>query len=268
MGVVEVERSEHVALVRLNRPEARNALDPEMVVALGDTWESLRADDDVRVCVLSAAASSCFCAGFDLGTFVPLLTGGPPADHWGERIAADPTAAAARATLRDIELGKPLIAAVNGHAVGGGLELMLASDLRVVADTARLGAGAVNLGLILTMGGTARLARQLHAPFAAELLLTGAPISAAQALAGGLINRVEAADDVLSVALELAAAIAANAPLAVRAACDIIRSAGELTDTELLALERRRGHEVQQTLDAVEGPRAFMAKRPARFLGR
>ena len=268
MDVVEVERSEHIALVRLNRPEARNALDPELVVALGDTWESLRADDSTRVCVLSAAPCSSFCAGFDLATFVPLLTGSPPRDQWGERIAADPTAAAARAILCDVDLGKPLIAAVNGHAVAGGLELMLAADLRVVADTARLGTGAVNMGLIPTMGGTARLAHQVHAAFAAELLLTGASITAAQALAAGLINRVVPTEDVLNVALELATAIAANAPLAVRAAREIVRSADELTATELLGLERRLGHELEQTLDAVEGPRAFMEKRPARFLGR
>lgn len=124
------------------------------------------------------------------------------------------------------------------------------------------------MGLILTMGGTARLARQVHTTFAAELLLTGTPITAAQALAAGLINRVVATEDVLSVALELASTIAANAPLAVRAAREILRSAGELTATELLAMERRRGHELERTLDAVEGPLAFTEKRPARFLGR
>ena len=268
MAVVEVERSGHVALVRLNRPEARNALDPEMVVALGDTWDSLRADDDVRVCVLNGAPCSSFCAGFDLATFVPLLTGSPPGDRWGERIAADPTAAAARATLRDTDLGKPLIAAVNGHAVAGGLELMLASDLRVVADTARLATGAVNLGLIPTMGGTARLALQVHRAFAAELLLTGAPVTAAQAFEAGLINRVVPPDDVLDVAMEMAVTIAANAPLAVRAAREIVRSASELDETGLLSLERDRGHELERTLDAVEGPRAYLERRPARFVGR
>lgn len=268
MAVVEVERSEHVALVRLNRPEARNALDPEMVIALGETWDSLRGDDDIRVCVLNGSPCSSFCAGFDLATFVPLLTGSPPADRWGERIATDPTAAAARATLRHADLGKPLIAAVNGHAIAGGLELMLAADLRVVADTARLATGAVNVGLIPTMGGTARLALQVHRAFAAELLLTGAPVTASQALEAGLINRVVPAGDVLDVAMELALVIAANAPLAVRAARDIVRSATELGETELLALERDRGHELERTLDAVEGPRAYLERRPARFLGR
>lgn len=268
MSVVELQRSGPVAVVTLNRPEARNALDPEMIVRLGRAWDEVRDDAGVRVCVLTAAPGPSFCAGFDLATFLPLLTGGPPTDEWGELIAADPSAAAAAATLRHGDLGKPLIAAVNGHAIAGGLELLLTADLRVLAEDARIGAGAVNVGMILTMGGTARLALQTHAALAAELLLTGSLVDAPTALAAGLVNRVVPSAEVLTVALSLAATIAANAPLAVRAAREIVRAAPALSAAALFELERLRGEELAATADAVEGPLAFVEKRPANFLGR
>lgn len=268
MPVVEVERADHVTVVRLNRPQARNAMNPELIVALADTWERLAGDDDVRVVVLTGAPSSTFCAGFDLGSFIPLMTGArEPVDEWDHRIAADP-GLAGRATLRDLDLGKPLVVAANGHAIAGGMELLLAADLRVVADGARLGLSEVRLGLIPAMGGTARLARQLPPALASELLLTAAPITAAQALAAGLVNRVVPADEVLATALELAGAIAANAPLAVRAARAVIRAAGDLTESAALDLERRHSDTLARTADAVEGPRAFLEKRPPRFEGR
>ncbi len=265
---VTVELREHVAVVTLQRPAARNAMNPQMIVQLADAWERLRDDPEVWVCVVTGAAGTTFCSGFDLGTFIPIMTGSrAPVDEWDHRVAADP-GLAGRATLRDLDLGKPLVAAANGHAIAGGMELLLAADLRVLAEGARLGLSEVKLGLIPAMGGTARLGRQLPPALAAELLLTGAPMLADAALAAGLVNRVVPASDVLGVALEFAEAIAANAPLAVRAAREVLRASGDLTETEALVLERRRSDELARTADAVEGPRAFLEKRPPRFEGR
>lgn len=267
MAVLDVERRDHLAIVTLNRVEARNALNPELVVTLARTWRELAADDAVWVVVLTGAPGSTFCAGFDLATFIPLMTRSrEPVDEWDRIVAAD-LGVAGVATLRDFDLGKPLVVAANGHAIAGGMELLLAADLRVAAAGARLGLSEVALGLIPAMGGTARLGRHLPPPLAAELLLTARPVSAETALEWGLLNRVAPAEGVLDVAVELAQAIAANAPLAARAARRVLRSSGDLSTEEALALEARLSAELATTADAVEGPRAFLDKRPARFTG-
>lgn len=266
-AVVTVERRDRIAVVTLNRPAARNAMNPELVVTLAGTWRALAADDDVWVVVLTGAAGSTFCAGFDLAGFIPLMTRSrEPVDEWDRIVAAD-LAIAGVATLRDFDLGKPLIVAANGHAIAGGMELLLAADLRVAAAGAKLGLSEVALGLIPAMGGTARLGRHLPPPLAAELLLTAKPITAETALEWGLLNRVAPAERVLDTALELAASIAANAPLAARAARRVLRRSADLSAEEALALEARLSAELAATADAVEGPRAFVEKRPPRFTG-
>ena len=268
MAVLEIEQNDGIALVRLNRSEARNALNPELIVALAACWEKLGMDDDIRVVVLSGAAGSTFCAGFDLSSFIPLFTGArAPADDWDHAIVNDP-GLPGRATLRDFDLGKPLIVAANGHAMAGGMEMLLAGDLRVVATGARLGLPEVKLGLIPAMGGTARLPRLVSPALAAEMLLTGNPIEADAALAAGLVNYVVSAGKVEAVALELAATIAANAPLAVKAARKVMRQGGDLSEAEALALESAETAILVGTEDAREGPRAFMEKRPPVFKGR
>ncbi|MDP6831368.1 MAG: enoyl-CoA hydratase-related protein [Alphaproteobacteria bacterium] len=268
MSVLDVEFSDGIALVRLNRPEARNALNPELIVALANCWLQLRDDDSVRVVVLTGAAGSTFCAGFDLGSYIPLLTGArQAADEWDRAVLAEPDLPA-RATLRDLDIGKPLIVAANGHAIAGGMEMLLAGDLRVAASGARLGLSEVKLGLIPAMGGTARLTRLVSPALAAEMLLTGNPIDADGALAAGLVNYVVAAEKVEEIALELAATIAANAPLAVQAARKVMRQAADLSEAEALALESAESKVLAGTEDAQEGPRAFMEKRPPVFKGR
>ncbi len=268
MGVVETYVSEHVAVVALNRPEARNALDPELIVALADTWDRLAGDDAVRVVVITAATGSTFCAGFDLAETIPLITGAAePSTPAGEAIVAD-QGLLGRATLRDVDLGKPVIAAVSGHAIAGGMELMLAADLRIVARGVKLGLSEVALGLIPAMGGTARLGRHLPLAVAQELLLTGKPLTSDQLAPYGLINRLEPADNVRPVAMELAATIAANAPLAVRAARRVLRASADLSEADALAMEAAESDALGQTADAREGPRAFVEKRPPVFQGR
>lgn len=268
MAVVETYVSEHIGVVTLNRPEARNALDPELIVALGGVWDEMATSGDVRVVVVTGAAGSAFCAGFDLAKTIPLITGNrEPIDEWDRAVVDDP-GLLGKATLRDVDLGKPLIAAVAGHAIAGGMELMLAADLRVVARGVRLGLSEVGLGLIPAMGGTARLGRHLPQALAMELLLTAKPVRSDRLLPTGLINRHEPAENVVPAAMELAATIAANAPLAVAAARKVIRASAELTEAEALALEQAESEKLGTTEDAREGPRAFLEKRPPVFQGR
>ena len=206
MNLLDVEIADHIAVVRLNRPASRNALNAELVVRLAETWEGLSADADVRVIVLTGTGESTFCAGFDLASLIPLITGTrAPADAWDEAVqAGGGLALAGRATLRDCDPGRPIIVAANGHAIAGGFELLLAGDLRIVAAGARLGLSEVRLGLIPAMGGTARLARQMPPALAAEMLLTGNPVSAERALAAGFLNRVAPAAEVMNIAMEYA----------------------------------------------------------------
>jgi len=268
MSVLDVNVSQSIAVVTLNRPEARNALSPELVVRLARTWKAIRDDADIRAVVLTGAPGSTFCAGFDLARTIPLITGvRAPADEWDEALLSD-WALAGRACLRDFDLKKTLIVAANGHAIAGGMELLRAGDLRVLANKALLGLSEVKVGLIPAMGGTATLIRHMPRALAAEMLLTGDVISADRAFAVGFVNRVVEADAVLATAKELARTIAANAPLAIAAARDLLRTSFDQTEAEALDCETTLSARLAKTADAVEGPRAFLEKRSPVFKGR
>jgi enoyl-CoA hydratase len=268
MTVLVVEINQNIATVTLNRPEARNALSPELIVRLCDVWDHIANDEDIRAVVLTGAPGSTFCAGFDLARSIPILTGAKkPEDEWEEKFASN-VSLARKATLRDFDPGKPLIVAANGHAIAGGMEMLLAGDLRVVAAGAKLGLSEVKLGLIPGMGGTAKLSRHMPGALAAELLLTGEPIVAETALTAGFVNRVVAAEETLQTAMVLARTIAANAPLAVKAARDVLRRSHDLSEEEALALEADYGESLRKTEDAIEGPRSFLEKRAPVFKGR
>ena len=229
---------------------------------------AIRDDPDIRAVVLTGAPGSTFCAGFDLAKTIPLITRArTPADEWDEALLSDWTLAG-KACLRDYDLRKPLIVAANGHAIAGGMELLRAGDLRVVASKALLGLSEVKIGLIPAMGGTATLIRHMPRALAAEMLLTGNVISADRALAVGFVNRVVEADAVLATATELARTIAANAPLAIAAARDLLRTSFDQTEAEALDDEAALSERLAKTADAIEGPRAFLEKRPPVFNGR
>ena len=267
MSVLDITSDGHVATVTLDRPEARNALNPELIIALAEAWDRLASDDAVRVIVVAAAQGTTFCSGFDLATTIPIMTGArEPADDFERRLAGD-LSLMGKATLRDFDPGKPVVAAAAGHAIAGGMELLLAADLRVVAHGVKLGLSEVALGLIPAMGGTARLARHLPRAVAMELLLTAQPRLSDALAETGLINRLVPASEVLSTAHELAEVIAANAPLAVAAARAVIRASADATEDEALAMEAERSALLAGTDDAREGPRAFMEKRTPVFRG-
>ena len=261
-------KNEHIAVVTLNRPDARNALSPELLGRLAVTWEEIKSDADIRVVVLTGSAGSTFCAGFDLALSISLLNKTREPETTWDKALFDDWTIAHKATLRGFDIERPLIVAANGHAIAGGMELLLAGDLRVVASEAKLGLSEVKLGLIPGMGGTATIRHKMSPAVAAEMLLTSNPINAEKALEAGLLNRVVPADKVLSTAMELASAIAVNPPLAVRAARHVLRRSQDISELDSLALEAQLLNDLAQTEDAIEGPRAFLEKRKPIFKGR
>ena len=260
-----LEREQHglVQVLRLNRPEAANSLNPEMLRELGRAFHESDTDDATQVLVLTGAGERIFCAGMDLRAFSESEQGSGRGSGGG---AADADAdVPAPFNFRTLP-AKPVIAAVNGAAVGGGFELALACDLVVAADTARFGLPEVKRGLIAGGGGTL-LGTRLPLSLALEVALTGELIDAQRAASWGLVNRVVPATELLDAALGLAQTIAANGPLAIRMTKELVRRA--------VLDDPRRGWATPEELtgifaseDAQEGAMAFLEKRPASWKGR
>lgn len=256
-----------IAYLVMNRPERRNALSPQMIVEMAAAWEDFRDDREARVAILTGAGDRAFCAGADLGLLIPLLSGSrKPEDEHDEALLAD-RSLMQKALLRDFELYKPVIAAVNGFALAGGTEILQATDLRIAAEHAEFGLSEVMRGIIPAGGSLVRLARQIPYCKAMQILLTGDRMSAEEAYRIGLINEVVPAAEVLDRAEALAARIAENGPLAV-AACKeaVIRTSG-LPLNDAFRIENELAGRVMRSKDAAEGPRAFMEKRKPEFRG-
>ena len=257
-----------VATFTLNRPRARNALTPELVCRLADAIADFVNDPALRVGILTGAGDKAFCAGGDLGTMLPLLSGDrQAADDWDRRVLHEPFVMAA-SSLRDYPIDKPLIGAINGACLAGGLEMLLGTDIRIAAPHAIFGLPEVRRGVIPFAGSMVRLPRQIGHAKAMELLLVGDPIDAEQAQRIGLVNHVVAADSVLSSAHEIARKIAANGPLAVQRVKHTVRAASGRPLSEGYLLEDESTRIVMASEDAREGPRAFIEKREPRFRGR
>jgi enoyl-CoA hydratase len=252
---VLVERDGPVGVVTLNRPRVLNALSPALVAELVDALGDFEADAGVRAVVLTGGASV-FAAGADIADMA-------------ERTAVDQL-------LRDqtgrwvpiTSFSKPLIAAVNGYALGGGCELALMCDLIIAGDSARFGQPEINLGIIPGAGGTQRWPRTVGKYVAMEVNLGGAPITAQRAYQLGLVNRVVPAEVTIRVAIATAAGLAAKAPLAMRLAKEAVNQALETPLRDGLAGERKSFYFLFATEDQKEGTRAFLEKRKAQFRGR
>jgi enoyl-CoA hydratase len=247
-----------VVVITLNRPEAKNALSPAMLVGMADAWQAIDDDDDVRCAILTGAGGT-FCAGMDLKAF-----GDPTANPYQDRYKDDPDLHW-KALLRHYHLRKPLICAIEGYAVAGGTELLQATDIRVAGESATMGIFEARRGLFPLGGSTVRLPRQIPYSIAMDLLLTARPVSAEEALRIGLIGYVVPDGTALDKALEIAELICANAPLAVEAIKASVRAADGRSEDEGLRFELEIGQPIFATEDAKEGSRAFAEKRPAEF---
>jgi E-phenylitaconyl-CoA hydratase len=247
---VEYEKDGRIAVFTINRPEARNALNMETLRELQEVMTDFRDDPELWVGIVTGAGEKAFCGGADIKDTLSFMK-----EHRGDPEAFPPT------IMRGLELWKPLIAAINGSAYGGGLELALACDLRIASETARLGTTEVNLGLIPGWGGTQRLPRMVPWCKAAEILLMGRVIDAQEAYRIGLVNKVVPQAEVISTAKEWAQLICQAAPLAVRAAKEAMVRGYSMSLEDGLKLENSLVTSVLGTEDFTEGTTAFVEKR-------
>jgi enoyl-CoA hydratase len=252
-----IERRGHVLVVTMNRPHARNALSGPMMAMMRQAWDEVDANPDIRVAILTGAGGA-FCAGADLKA----MTSSHPGDSFR---GGSMDLSVIDSLLKGRRLSKPLIAAVEGPAIAGGTEILQATDIRIAAQSAKFGISEARWGLFPLGGSAVRLVRQIPYTVAADLLLTGRHITAAEAQRIGLIGEVVPDGEALKRALEVAELIAANGPLAVQAILRTIRETEGMPENEAFALEAQIGMKVFMSADAKEGPRAFAEKRPAVF---
>jgi len=257
---IDYETDGHVARITINRPAAMNAIDSAHNAALEEAWRRLNEDRQIRAGVLTGAGARAFCAGADLKELIP-------SHHNAVRAGSRAPWAMGGLTLEP-HFGKPMIAAVNGHALAGGLELALACDIRVCAPNATFGLAETKWALIPGAGGTQRLPRTVPLGWAMEMILTGEPIDAETALRIGLVNRILPHDQLLERAMRLAATIASRGPLAVTAARRAILEGLTLGLAAGLSNERDHFIEIMKTADVLEGTAAFAEKRDPQYEGR
>ncbi|MGE5325770.1 MAG: enoyl-CoA hydratase-related protein [Deltaproteobacteria bacterium] len=253
-----IEKRDGIAYVTINRPEKLNALNQKVMKEIHDCFERLKDDNEVRAVIVTGAGEKAFVAGADINELaVQAPLGGRETSLSGQR------------TLDLIEnLGKPVLAAVNGFALGGGCELAMACTLRIASENARLGQPEVKLGIIPGYGGTQRLPRLVGKGRAMELILTGEPIPAQEAYRIGLVNQVVPLKDLMATAEALARKMMANGPVALRLAMEAVNHGMEMTEAEGQFLEATLFGLCCSTEDKNEGTRAFLEKRPPKFVGR
>ena len=255
MSAVRYEVADHIGVITIDRPEARNAVNGDVASGIETAIDELEADEDTWVGIITGEGSA-FCAGADLKA----VASGDSAGLSTKRGGFGGFVARERA--------KPVIAAVNGHALAGGCEILLACDMAVVADGVKIGLPEVKRSLVAAAGGLFRLPQAVGPALAAEMILTGDPITADQALAAGLVNRVVPADEVMAEATALAQRIAVNAPLAVQASRDVMLQASLGDEADLFRASGMKMRDLSTTEDFAEGPLAFIEKRAPNWKGR
>lgn len=255
--IIDVDDS--VATITLNRPEAMNSIDPEMRAELKEVWKRIHADDAIRVAVLTGAGDKAFCTGSDLKKTMP------PAESFAYSTFGQ---SESDHLLAGLNTDKPLICAINGYAMGGGLELALACDIRVASENAQFALSEVRIGSIPGAGGTQRLPRAIGASNAMLMLLTGDRVDAAEALRLGLVSKVVPQDALLETARGIAQRIARNAPLAVRAVKRLVQQGMDMPLNTAIDTERYVFGLMRDTADRIEGRRAFQEKRTPQYQGK
>jgi enoyl-CoA hydratase/carnithine racemase len=251
------EEKDRIALVTLNRPKMMNALDRKAISELSKVWSDFKDDSRLLVMIITGAGDKAFCVGGDIKEW-DAAGQDPHAAGWLDDVVTP---------MRMTDMFKPVIAAINGHCLGGGLELALACDLRLASESATFGQPEIKRGIFPGQGATQRLPHILPYNLAAELIFTGEVIDAREALRIGLINRLIASRDLMDQAWELAALIADKPPLAIRAAKEALLKSYELSLAEGLRLEGQLRKNISYTRDAREGITAFLEKRKPFFRG-
>ena len=261
---IRSETRDGILLVTIDRPEARNALSLDMTQQLIGIWEAFRDDPACRVAILTGAGEKSFCAGADLkevGEYYRSMTG----EERREKARTEPGLGG---ITRNLNPGKPIIAAVNGHCLAGGLEMALACDIRIASENASFGLPEVRWGLMPGAGGSQRLPRTIPLTVAMEMLLTGDAIDAATAVACGLVSRVVAQGQLLEEAFVLARRIVRAAPLSVQAVRAAAYEGLEISLDEGLELEQEYAEPLRQSADVQEGLNAFIEKRDPDWKGK
>jgi len=262
-----IDRDGYIVTLTMNRPEVKNAINMEMLCRLADAWQVIDGDPEVRCAILTGAGDD-FCAGADLDKLVARsMENLPPEDEFEERIRAN-YGIIFEGLLRNRQLKKPLIAAVEGYCVAGGTEILQATDIRVAGEGSVFGITEAKWGLYPQGGSAIRLRRQIPYAKAMEMLLTADMYPAEEALSFGLIGRIVPKGEALPAARELAAKVAANGPVAVQKIKEAVLATECLPEKDALALDFQIGQQAYATEDAREGPRAFKEKRTPRFTGR
>jgi enoyl-CoA hydratase len=262
------EKKNRIAYLTLNRPEAQNAFDPETVIEIIDAWKDYREDNDLRCAIITGAGDDVFSSGADLKRLIPLITGARQPETDADKMIQKDPYLPQKAFLRTMKIDKPIIAAINGHAIAGGMEILYATDIRIAAEGVRFGLQEVKWSIVPLMGSSVKLPRQIPYVKAMEILLTGELIDAEEALRLGFINKVVPKGQVMEEAERYATLIAKNGPLAIKAIKQSVQAAIGLPLKDGLAKELEYGIPVFLSEDAQEGPRAFKEKREPDFKGK
>lgn len=261
---LEFSKKDGVAKIVFNRPEAKNALTPETLLELAQAWDDIDSDPSVRVALITGTGDS-FCSGADLGKLIPLVTSALRGEG---TFPQEFTTLMPKALLRGRTLKKPIVAAVNGYCIAGGLEMLLATDIRIASSRAVFALQEPRWGLFPLAGSTVRLPRQIPLCHALDILLTGRKVQAKEAMSMGLINRVVEPDSLMDEAMGYIDAIKANGPFAIQMIKRSVYEGLEVGLKEAFEKELDFGLQVFSSEDAIEGPIAFLEKRKPNFKGR
>lgn len=256
---IDVTVENHIAVAVLNRPEAMNAFDADMREALYKLWDRVQDDDEIRVLIVTGAGEKAFCTGSDLKKTMP------PKESYAELLVGRNNPGN---MLHKFGTDKPVICAVNGYAVGGGMELALACDICIASENAKLGLTEAKIGSIPGSGGVQRLPRAISKTNAMLMLLTGDTVDAQEALRLGIVSKVVPLADLLPTAKEIAQRIAGNAPLAVKALKRLVNQGLDMPLAHALEMDKYMFGPLRDTEDRIEGRKAFQEKRKPRYKGR